>query len=128
MLVREDVEAKDIQRVLEELKVGVVKPAIALMAMLRKRYTPIVIGTPLTIDSTIRKWARPRMECSKAETSGLDIVVVPEMLRIDLEADPDGGQYQVLVEAQMYTMIDVTGEDAMEEGEVGGVTKVADDP
>lgn len=46
MLKREDVGAEDIQRVLQELKVGVVKPAIALMAMLRKRYTPIVIGRP----------------------------------------------------------------------------------
>lgn len=68
------------------------------------------------------------MECSEAEASGRDIVVVPEMLRIDLEADPDGGQYQVLVEAQMYTMIDMTGEDAMEEGEAGRVTKVSNDP
>jgi hypothetical protein len=123
---REDVEAKDIQRLIQELKNEVVKPAVAFMAMLRKRYMPIIIGTPMTVDRAVRKWARCRIESEKR--SALDIVIVPEMRRIDLEADPDGGQHQVLAEAQTYTVVNETDEEVTEEGDVDGVSEEGNDP
>ncbi len=108
MLKREDVESEDVQRLMMEFRNDVIKPAVAFFAMLRKRYTPIIIGTPKTVDSAIRKWAKRRMESSENERMALDIVIVPELRRIDLEADPDGGQHQVLAEAQMYTIVEKT--------------------
>jgi len=127
MLKRDDIESEGVQKLIEELKSEVIKPAVAFVAMLRKRYIPVYLGTPIPVDSAIWEWAH-RMESSKNETASLEIVIVPELRLIDLEADPDGGQHQVLAEAQMYTLVERTGEENAEEGDTDKLSEDEDSP
>ena len=105
MLKREDVESEDIQKLTKDLQVEVLQPAVAFSAVLRKRYTPILMGTPMTVDSAIRQWAKS-LHSRGRPSAALEIVVVPELRKVDLEADPERKQYQTIAEAQMYTLVD----------------------
>lgn len=105
MLKREDVKSEEIQNLIRELKDEVVKAAVEFAFMLRRRYTSILIGTTMTVEEAISDWTKSEPNVAGRGASTLEIVIVPELRKIDLEAVPGGPAYQILIERQTYALV-----------------------
>ena len=103
LLHRKQDESEEVVKVVADLRNEVVQPAISFAAMLSKRYVPILIGTPLTVDSAVRRWSGNQ----DTKNNELKIVIMPEVLKIDAENDPDFRQTVVLSPAEWFQLDDL---------------------
>lgn len=103
LLERDDVESEIGQKLVEELKNEVVKPAVSLGAMLRQRYRPVVLNTSTPIDSAIRNWTKSKLTEGK-ETVDLEIVILPELKQLDIQGVSGKSEYRTLVAAQTHVV------------------------
>lgn len=111
MLQCKDSESEEIVNLIGEFRTQVIQPAVAFAAMLKRRYVPIFLGTPLTVDSAIRKWIRNRNN----EENELHIVTVPEIRKVDIENDPEFKQVVVIAGAEWQAVVEKEDEIGLDE-------------
>lgn len=86
--------------VMAKFRSDVACPAILLSYLLRKRFSPVVIASPLSIGAALRRW-KQRSEL----TSDMELVTMPEMRRFEVSTlNDETPAYSVIVQPFIHSV------------------------
>lgn len=81
MIGRSEFKEKEIERLRQKFKQEVVLPAVSFSALLGKRFVPLELFTPSTVENVVRRWMWQYSELEGLDTA-LEIITSPELRKL----------------------------------------------